>query len=127
MSFFHRHKIGLVQLSFRQFYIESMGSTELTIENGLENPGSALTELTDERNTLLAGALTMLSQSPPVLKKKTNSLLCLTGGLGFSKWLDLGREINGSRNPIMGFSQTLMEEAPFDLLQWLLIWKKTLW
>lgn len=59
--------------------------------------------------------------------KKISSFLHPAGGLDFSKWLGLGREVSGPRNLIMGCSQTLMGKALFDLLQWLLIWKKILW
>lgn len=127
MSPIHRHKIELIQFSFHQFYIGSVGNTGPTIDNGLENPGSALKELTDERNTLLTGAFTVFSQFPPALGKENKLFTLSIGGLDFSKCVGLGREINDSGNLIRGFNQTLLEEALFDLLQWLLIWKKALW
>lgn len=104
-----------------------MWSTELTAENGLGNPGSSLQKLTGERRTCLTGAFPMPSRSPPTSGKKISSFLHPTGGFDFSKWLGLGREVSGSRNLIMGCSQTLMGKALYVLLPWLLIWKKTLW
>lgn len=53
--------------------------------------------------------------------KKISSFLHPTGGLDFSKWLGLGKEVSGSGNLIMGCSQTLMEKVIFDLLLWLLV------
>lgn len=90
----------------------------------MANSGSA-SRCSQVRGRLASLGLSQCLPNPLLPEeKKISSLLCPTEGLDFSKWSGLRRKISDSGNLIMGCSWTLVGEALFDLLQWLLIWKK---